>query len=171
MKKLLYMILLCSLLMIGCEKEVEIPKLTEADYVLNNINETNKGIKIGSTLDDFFNAYADYNLMKFEADGSYTVFHKEAILTEEGTYTENSFSFLLPTFFVDGNAMNTDDIATTYGLDKKELPQALRTEDFLAKHTVVYHFFLFDIQGGVVKNVSENSCDFNAELAYDKEHE
>ena len=101
-KYIISTILLFSLLFTGCNEAVETMSLE--DYEISEAGTTTKEIGKGSSLEEFLNAYENYEMLIGHEDGIYSVFHKEDIMAKEGkelVFTEKTFSLLLPTFFVD----------------------------------------------------------------------
>lgn len=152
-----------TFLLSGCGQVIE--AMTTADYVISEDGSTSKGIKIGDSLEQFFEVYENYAMLVSYGDEQYSVFHKKDILSEEDTFTTTTFSLLLPTFFVDDAASDTDALCETYQVEKENLLSFLNSEDFLKEHSVVYEFILFDFQDGILQNILNSSRDFNAEMS------
>ena len=163
-RTLLVLSIISSFLLTACNEVVE--TMSSEDYVLSEDGATSKGIKVGDPLETFFEAYENHAMLISYGDEQYAVFHKNDILTEEETFSTTTFSLLLPTFFIDDEACDTDLICETYQVTKENLLSFLNSEDFLKEHSVVYEFILFDFKDGVLSNILESSRDFNAELAY-----
>lgn len=163
-RTLLVLSIISSILLTACNKVAA--TMSTEDYILSEEGATSKGIKIGDSLETFFDAYENHAMLISYGDEQYTVFHKKDILTEDHTFSTTTFSLLLPTFFVDNEAYSTDQICETYQVTKENLLSFLNSEDFLKEHSVIYKFILFDFKDGVLENILESSRDFNAELEY-----
>ena len=164
-KYIISIILLFSLLFTGCNEAVETMSLE--DYEISEAGTTTKEIGQGSSLEEFLNAYENYEMLIGHEDGIYSVFHKEDIMAEEGkelVFTENTFSLLLPTFFVDDIACSTDTLCETYQVTKENLLSFLNSEAFLKEHHVVYQIMICDFTDGTLTQLLTSSRDYNEEL-------
>lgn len=164
-KYIISTILLFSLLFTGCNEAVETMSLE--DYEISEAGTTTKEIGQGSSLEEFLNAYENYEMLIGHEDGIYSVFHKEDIMAEEGkelVFTEKTFSLLLPTFFVDDIACSTDTLCETYQVTKENLLSFLNSETFLKEHHVVYQIMICDFTDGTLTQLLTSSRDYNEEL-------
>ena len=164
-KYIISIILLFSLLFTGCNEAVETMSLE--DYEISEAGTTTKEIGQGSSLEEFLNAYENYEMLIGHEDGVYSVFHKEDIMAEEGkelVFTEKTFSLLLPTFFVDDIACSTDTLCETYQVTKENLLSFLNSEAFLKEHHVVYQIMICDFTDGTLTQLLTSSRDYNEEL-------
>ena len=164
-KYIISTILLFSLLFTGCNEAVETMSLE--DYEISEAGTTTKEIGQGSSLEEFLNAYENYEMLIGHEDGIYSVFHKEDIMTKEGkelVFTEKTFSLLLPTFFVDDIACSTDTLCETYQVTKENLLSFLNSETFLKEHHVVYQIMICDFTDGTLTQLLTSSRDYNEEL-------
>ena len=164
-KYIISTILLFSLLFTGCNEAVETMSLE--DYEISEAGTTTKEIGQGSSLEEFLNAYENYEMLIGHEDGIYSVFHKEDIMAEEGkelVFTEKTFSLLLPTFFVDDIACSTDTLCETYQVTKENLLSFLNSEAFLKEHHVVYQIMICDFTDGTLTQLLTSSRDYNEEL-------
>ena len=164
-KYIISIILLFSLLFTGCNEAVETMSLE--DYEISEAGTTTKEIGQGSSLEEFLNAYENYEMLIGHEDGIYSVFHKEDIMAEEGkelVFTEKTFSLLLPTFFVDDIACSTDTLCETYQVTKENLLSFLNSETFLKEHHVVYQIMICDFTDGTLTQLLTSSRDYNEEL-------
>ena len=165
-KYIISTILLFSLLFTGCNRAYETMSLK--DYEISEAGTTSKGIGQGSSLEEFLDAYENYEMLIGYEDGVYSVFHKEDIITKEGkeeVFTQNTFSLLLPTFFVDDEACSTDTLCETYQVTKENLLSFLNSEAFLGEHHVVYQILICDFKDGILTQLLTSSRDYNEELA------
>ena len=164
-KYIISTILLFSLLFTGCNEAVETMSLE--DYEISEAGTTTKEIGQGSSLEEFLNAYENYEMLIGHEDGIYSVFHKEDIMAKEGkelVFTEKTFSLLLPTFFVDDIACSTDTLCETYQVTKENLLSFLNSEAFLKEHHVVYQIMICDFTDGTLTQLLTSSRDYNEEL-------
>ena len=164
-KYIISTILLFSLLFTGCNEAVETMSLE--DYEISEAGTTTKEIGQGSSLEEFLNAYENYEMLIGHEDGVYSVFHKEDIMAKEGkelVFTEKTFSLLLPTFFVDDIACSTDTLCETYQVTKENLLSFLNSEAFLKEHHVVYQIMICDFTDGTLTQLLTSSRDYNEEL-------
>ena len=154
-----------TLLLTGCNEVVETISLE--DYEISATGTTSKGIGQGSSLEEFLNAYGNYEMLIGHEDGVYSVFHQEDITAKEGkelVFTENTFSLILPTFFVDDVACSTDTLCETYQVTKENLLSFLNSEAFLKEHHVVYQIMICDFTDGTLTQLQTSSRDYNEEL-------
>ena len=164
-KYIISTILLFSLLFTGCNEAVETMSLE--DYEISEAGTTTKEIGQGSSLEEFLNAYENYEMLIGHEDGIYSVFHKEDIMAKEGkelVFTEKTFSLLLPTFFVDDIACSTDTLCETYQVTKENLLSFLNSQAFLKEHHVVYQIMICDFTDGTLTQLLTSSRDYNEEL-------
>ena len=158
-------LLLFTLLLSGCNRVLETMRLE--DYEISETGATAKGIGQGSSLEEFMEAYGNYEMLIGHEDGVYSVFHKEDIMTKEGkemVFSDNTFSLLLPTFFVDDVACSTDTLCETYQITKENLLSFLNSETFLNEHHVVYQIMICDFKDGILTQILTSSRDYNEEL-------
>ena len=164
-KNIIITLLLFTLLLNGCNQVLETMSLE--DYQISEAGTTAKGIGQGSSLEEFLDVYENYEMLIGYEDGIYSVFHQEDIITKEGkeeVFTQNTFSLLLPTFFVDGVACSTDTLCETYQVSKENLLSFLNSEAFLNEHHVVYHILICDFKDGILAQLLTSSRDYNEEL-------
>ena len=157
--KILLTILLCTILLTACEEEI--PLLTEADYELNQeTGTTSRGIGIGSTPEDFLEAYGSYDIETSKEYGPY-----ESIRAKDIPFTE-SIRTILPTFFIDGLPATIEQICTDNGIARSELLSLLSSEEYLQNHRVVYHYMIFTWEDGFITDIHSELMDYNEDASY-----
>lgn len=143
------------------------PLLTAIDYELDaDANQTSRGISVGDDAEAFLSAYGDYQILTSVDGGDY-----QALSAEEIPFTGNGVKTILPTFFIDGLAVDTDSFCKENEIEKSSLLTYLSSEDYLKKHTVVYHYLVFTWDNGVITQLASESMDYNADAAYYEEVE
>ncbi len=146
-------------LMTGCGKST--PLLSAVDYELNPMtNETNKGVSIGDTPEDFLAAYGEYKIFTSVDGQDYQVLPTEEIPFDSAAVT------LLPTFFIDGLPVDTDAFCEENEIEKTSLLSFLSSDDYLNSHTVVYYYLLFTWEKGVITDIRSSYMDYNEDASY-----
>lgn len=148
----------------ACGKET--PLLRAADYELNHEdNTTSKGIGIGDTPEAFLNAYGGYVIETSIENGSY-----QALKTEEIPFAE-SIKTILPTFFIDENAVTIEQICEENEVERTGLLALLSSDEYLQNHTVMYHYMIFTWENGIITDIHSEYMDFNEDASYYEELE
>ena len=151
-------------LMTACGKET--PLLRVADYELNHEdNTTSKGVGIGDTPEAFLSAYGDYVMETSIENGPY-----QALKTDEIPFTE-SIRTILPTFFIDENAITIEQICEEYEIERTGLLALLSSDEYLQNHTVMYHYMIFTWEDGMITDIYSEYMDFNEDASYYEELE
>lgn len=163
-KTILSAVLLSITALTACGKET--PLLSAADYELNHENNTtSKGIGIGDTSEAFLSAYSDYVIETSIENGSY-----QALKTDEIPFTE-SIRTILPTFFIDENAVTIEQICEENEIERTELLTLLSSDEYLQNHTVIYHYMIFTWEDGMITDIHSEFLDFNEDASYYEELE
>ena len=148
----------------ACGKKT--PLLTAADYELNHEdNTTSKGIGIGDTPESFLSAYGDYVIETSIEHGTY-----QALKTDEIPFTE-SIRTILPTFFIDENAVTIEQICEENEIERTELLALLSSDEYLQNHTVMYQYMIFTWEDGMITDIHSEFMDFNEDASYYEELE
>lgn len=147
----------------ACGKVETVP-LTMGDYELNFSDgiATSKGIHIGSTTEEFLDAYAGYDLEISIGGGAYEAFDADKTPVP---FTD-SVQTILPTFFIDDAAMTIEQICTENEIERTELLSLLSSEEYLAEHEVSYYYMIFSWENGAVADISTEYMDYNEDAAY-----
>ncbi len=155
----LFLSLMLSGLTAGCGEEK--PLLSPTDYDLDaETSQTIRGVKIGDTADAFLAAYQDYDIL-CSVDGGSLRFLPPEEIPFNGTLTT-----VLPSFFIDGAAIDIDSFCEENEIEKDSLLSFLTGEDYLEHHTVVYRYLIFDWENGKVKDIRSESMDYNKDASY-----
>ncbi|MDE6388002.1 MAG: hypothetical protein K2L82_09375 [Lachnospiraceae bacterium] len=153
---------LIAVLLAGCGEST--PLLTAVDYELDiETNETNKGVSVGDTPENFLAAYGEYKIFTSVDGQDYQVLPTEEIPFDLAATT------LLPTFFIDGLPVDTDAFCKENEIEKADLLNFLSSEDYLRSHTVVYYYLLFTWENGVITDIRSSYMDYNEDASYYKE--
>ena len=157
MKKYLsyLMILVILISTVGCGKTKL--ELTNEDYNLSN-NATSKGITIGSSSDDFINAYNGLVANVWYADDSSNT--AKEINVNEVDYTKQSH-IGLSTFFIDDKAIDVNDFKKKNNIDSDLNSWLENNTEYLQKHSVVYKCLVFTFDNGIVNNIQYSEKNFN----------
>lgn len=153
---------LISALLTGCGEST--PLLSAVDYELDiETNETNKGVSVGDTPENFLAAYGEYKIFTSVHGQDYQVFPTDEIPFDSAVTT------LLPTFFIDGLPIDPDVFCEENEIEKTNLLSFLSSEDYLRSHTVVYYYLLFTWENGVITDIHSSYMDYNEDASYYKE--
>lgn len=151
--------LLLSCLTIGCGQEK--PLLSPTDYDLDaETAQTIRGIKIGDSPDVFLTAYKDYDILSSVDGGDYRF-----LPTEEIPF-DSTLTTILPSFFIDGAAIDIDTFCEDNKIEKDALLSFLTDETYLEHHTVVYQYLVFEWENGSIKDIRSESMDYNKDASY-----
>lgn len=153
-------ILTFSLALLGACGE-EKPLLTATDYDLDaETAQTIRGVKIGDGADAFLAAYKDYDILSSVNGGDYQY------LTVEEIPFDGSLTTILPSFFVDGSAVEIDRFCEDNEIEKDSLLSFLTDEAYLEHHAVVYQYLVFEWENGKIKDIRSESMDYNKDGSY-----
>ena len=132
-------------------------ELTSEDYNLSD-NTTSKGITIGSSSDDFMNAYNGYIVDVWYADDNSNT--AKEIKVNEVDYTKQSH-IGLHTFFIDDKAINVNSFKKKNNIDSDLNSWFENNTEYLQKHSVVYKCLVFTFDDGIVNNIKYSEKNFN----------
>ncbi|MCX4338583.1 MAG: hypothetical protein OSJ72_02955 [Lachnospiraceae bacterium] len=152
--------LLTALLCCGCGEEKRF-FLSTTDYDLDaETSQTIRGVKIGDNSDAFLAAYRDYDILTSISGGDYLT------LPAEDIPFDVSISTILPSFFVDGTALEIDRFCEENKIEKDGLLAFLTNEDYLNAHSVVYRYLVFTWENDVITEIRSESMDYNRDGSY-----
>ena len=132
-------------------------ELTSEDYNLSD-NTTSKGITIGSSSDDFMNAYNGSIVDVWYADDNSNI--AKEIKVNEVDYTKQSH-IGLHTFFIDDKAIDVDSFKKKNNIDSDLNSWLENNTEYLQKHSVVYKCLIFTFNDGIVNNIKYSEKNFN----------
>ena len=132
-------------------------ELTSEDYNLSD-NTTSKGITIGSSSDDFMNAYNGSIVDVWYADDNSNI--AKEIKVNEVDYTKQSH-IGLHTFFIDDKAINVNSFKKKNNIDSDLNSWFENNTEYLQKHSVVYKCLVFTFDNGIVNNIKYSEKNFN----------
>ncbi len=143
----------------ACGKEK--PLLTATDYDLDaETAQTIRGVKIGDGSDAFLAAYRDYDILSSMDGGSFQFLSAEEIPFDTSLIT------ILPSFFVDGTAVEIDTFCEDNEIEKDALLSFLTDEAYLEHHAVVYQYLVFEWENGAITDIRSESMDYNKDASY-----
>ncbi len=155
----LVLIFLLSCLLCACGEET--PLLTPTDYDLDaETAQTVRGVKIGDDAEAFLAAYQDFDILSSINGGDYRFIPAEEIPFD------TSLTTILPSFFIDGAAIDIDAFCEDGGIEKDGLLAFLTEEAYLTHHTVVYQYLVFEWKDGVIQDIRSESMDYNKDASY-----
>ena len=132
-------------------------ELTSEDYNLSD-NTTSKGITIGSSSDDFMNAYNGSIVDVWYADDNSNT--AKEIKVNEVDYTKQSH-IGLHTFFIDDKAIDMNTFKKKNNIDSDLNSWFENNTEYLQKHSVVYKCLVFTFDDGIVNNIKYSEKNFN----------
>ena len=148
-----------STLVCACGEEK--PLLSPTDYDLDaETSQTIRGVKIGDSADVFLAAYQNYDILSSISGGDYR------FLPPEEIPFDTSLTTILPSFFIDGAAINIDSFCEDNGIEKDSLLAFLTNEEYLEHHTVVYQYLVFEWENGAIKDIRSEAMDYNRDASY-----
>ena len=151
--------LILSLSVCACGEEKSF--LSATDYELDaETAQTIRGVKIGDDSETFLAAYRDYDILSSINGGDYRF-----LPVEEIPFT-SSLTTILPSFFVDGSAIDLDSFCEENGIEKESLLSFLTDESYLEMHTVLYQYLLFTWENGKITDIRSESMDYNRDGSY-----
>lgn len=146
---------LCS----ACGEEK--PLLSATDYDLDaETAQTIRGVKIGDGPEAFLAAYKDYDILSSVDGGDYR------FLPAEEIPFDTSLTTILPSFFIDGAAVDLDAFCENNEIEKDSLLSFLTGEEYLEHHTVIYQYLVFEWENGSIKDIRSESMDYNKDASY-----
>lgn len=155
----LCLIFLLSGLACACGEEK--PLLAPTDYDLDaETAQTIRGVKIGDGADVFLAAYQDYDILSSINGGDYRYIPPAEIPFDSNLTT------ILPSFFIDGAAIDIDSFCEDSEIEKDSLLDFLTEEEYLKHHTVIYQYLVFEWENGVIKDIRSESMDYNKDASY-----
>lgn len=161
MSKKIIPALCLALILTVCACGEEKPLLTPTDYDLDaETSQTIRGVKIGDGADVFLAAYRDYDILSSISGGDYRYLSPEEIPFDANLTT------ILPSFFIDGAAIDIDAFCEDNGIEKDSLLDFLTGEEYLKHHTIVYQYLVFEWENGVIKDIRSESMDYNRDASY-----
>lgn len=158
MKKYISLFLLTTILLLmltGCSEEIVI---TEADYIVTE-GTTNAGISAGASYTDFAAAYTGFPIQMINEDGFFTPFDVNASDVDSSDLT-----LFMSCFVVDGVLSTTNELVTKLNVSAEELVNTLSSREYLAEHTVVFHYIKFHFENSELTDISDDYLDYNHEL-------
>lgn len=161
MKKVIVSLILTFSLSLFCACGEEKPLLSATDYDLDaETAQTIRGVKIGDGSDVFLAAYKDYDILSSVDGGDY-----QFLPTEEIPF-DQSLTTILPSFFVDGTAVEIDSFCENNNIEKDALLAFLTDGTYLEHHAVVYQYLVFEWENGVIRDIRSESMDYNKDGSY-----
>lgn len=156
---ILSLTLILSLSVCACGEEKSF--LSATDYELDaETAQTIRGVKIGDDSETFLAAYRDYDILSSIDGGDYRF-----LPVEEIPFT-SSLTTILPSFFVDGSAIDLDSFCEENGIEKGALLSFLTDESYLEIHTVLYQYLVFTWENGKITDIRSESMDYNRDGSY-----
>lgn len=163
MKKIISLLILtltCLFLLCACREE-KTYLLSSADYDLDaETAQTIRGVKIGDGSESFLAAYRDYDILTSIGGGDYLS------LPVEDIPFDASLTTILPSFFIDGTAIDIGSFCEDNGIERTDLLSFLTDENYLSAHTVVYQYLVFTWKDGVITDISSEAMDYNRDGSY-----
>ena len=151
--------LILSLSVCACGEEKSF--LSATDYELDaETAQTIRGVKIGDDSETFLAAYRDYDILSSINGGDYRF-----LPVEEIPFT-SELTTILPSFFVDGSAIDLDSFCEENGIEKEALLSFLTDETYLEMHTVLYQYLVFTWENGKITDIRSESMDYNRDGSY-----
>ena len=151
--------LILSLSVCACGEEKSF--LSATDYELDaETAQTIRGVKIGDDSETFLAAYRDYDILSSINGGDYRF-----LPVEEIPFT-SSLTTILPSFFVDGSAIDLNSFCEENGIEKEALLSFLTDETYLEAHTVLYQYLVFTWENGKITDIRSESMDYNRDGSY-----
>ena len=151
--------LILSLSVCACGEEKSF--LSATDYELDaETAQTIRGVKIGDDSETFLAAYRDYDILSSINGGDYRF-----LAAEEIPFT-SQLTTILPSFFVDGSAIDLNSFCEENGIEKESLLSFLTDETYLEAHTVLYQYLVFTWENGKITEIRSESMDYNRDGSY-----
>ncbi len=165
----------CGVNIPGLEGFTEMPaSLTPPTHVLALDSEgiTGAGISVGSSYDEWANAYMEYPVSVLNGD-TYEPYAFDLPGTEEEKSSEEADTadkknhdgtYMISAFYIDDEPTSVKDLLNETGKAPEELSDYLADPEYLSKHTVVYRYMVFGIKDDVVDSIDADYLDYNEEL-------
>lgn len=132
-------------------------ELSNVDYELSN-NTTSKGITIGSSSDDFINAYDGLEVSVIYADsGSNTGTFMDI---DKVDYSKQGVT-AIQNFFVDDKPYTVDEIKNKYNIKNDINAWLQNNPKFLEKHSLTYKCLTFYFDNGIIVDIKYSEKNFN----------
>ena len=132
-------------------------ELTNEDYNLSD-NTTSKGITIGSSSDDFMNAYDGFEVSVIYADSGSNV--GTFMKIDKVDYSKQC-TVAIQNFFVDDKPHTVDEIKNKYNI-KNDINGWLQNNPyFLEKHSLIYKCLTFYFDNETVVDIKYSEKNFN----------
>lgn len=155
-KKILTTLLITIMIFtIGCGNISQ--ALTDADYNLSN-NTTSKGVAIGSTSDDFVNAYDGFEVSVIYSDNSSNT--GTFMNIDKVDYSKQGI-VAIQNFFIDDKAYTIDEIKSKYDIGNDMNTWLQDNSDFLEKHTLTYKCLSFYFDNGTIIDIQYSEKNYN----------
>ena len=155
-KYLIYLIVIVVIVStIGCSS-VGL-ELTNEDYNLSD-NTTSKGITIGSSSDDFMNAYDGFEVSVIYADSGSNV--GTFMKIDKVDYSKQC-TVAIQNFFVDDKSHTVDEIKNKYNIKNDINAWLQNNPDFLEKHSLTYKCLTFYFDNEMVVDIKYSEKNFN----------
>ena len=155
-KYLIYLIVIVVIVSaIGCSS-VGL-ELTNEDYNLSD-NTTSKGITIGSSSDDFVNAYDGFEVSVIYADSGSNV--GKFMKIDKVDYSKQC-TVAIQNFFVDDKSHTVDEIKNKYNIKNDINGWLQNNPDFLEKHSLIYKCLTFYFDNGTIVDIKYSEKNFN----------
>jgi len=151
-------VILAGMLLCGCG-EVVLP--VRGDLIASENGQTPKGIGIGSTYQEFIDAYKDYPIDTIDDNGTWHVFKIVTNKKDEEQTTPDT-QYGIGVYFIDGQATTVEEL--NKDTDPGEKLLELSSAEYLSEHTVVYEFMIIGFENNEVTSMYTDSIDFNKEL-------
>ena len=132
-------------------------ELTNEDYNLSN-NTTSKGVTIGSSSDDFINAYDGFEVSVIYADSSSNTGTFMGI--DKVDYSKQGIA-AIQNFFVDDKAYTVNEIKSKYNMGNDMNAWLQDNPDFLKKYTLIYKCLSFYFDNGTIIDIKHSEKNFN----------
>ncbi len=157
MKKV-FLLLIISVVIIGitsCSKSTN--KLSNDDYVLSENQITSKNITIGSTSEEFKNAYNGCTTTVLYNNEDNIA---KEIEIEKIDYSDFCYVYV-PTFFIDDKAINVEEFKKKNNISSNLNDWFTSNPEYLEKHSVIYKCLIFIFQDNEVTNIQSLQKNFN----------
>ena len=159
MKKYLLLIFILCLMLSGCASN---DKLTKEDYILKENNTTSKNITIGSTSEEFKNAYNNYTVNIIYAEDSVNGDNIADIIDINDIDFSKQSHISICTYYIDNKPYTSQEFADKLGIKTNYYDWAIDNAEYLKNHTIEGKLLLFTFEDDVVTNIS--SIDMNFDL-------
>lgn len=132
-------------------------ELTNEDYNLSN-NTTSKGITIGSSSDDFMNAYDGFEVSVIYADSGSNV---GAFMKIDKVDYSKQGTVAIQNFFIDDKSYTVDEIKNKYDIKNDINGWLQNNPDFLEKHSLTYKCLTLYFDNEMVVDIRYSEKNFN----------